>query len=230
MHESRPRLQSVAEVRLPSRQDVGVGGCPRMVVVVEDATDSAWLARRTLELAQRRSAGILLLGIAPNPDTAAELRRQLVSVAAFIWQELERMDLSGALGMSLRAPEVRIEFGRDWLRGVMAQLRPGDTLACCSGQTVGARGRPLNDVLASSLDAPVYTFADPDSPRSDPKQALLSQLAAWVFSVLSIGGFLALQTLVVTQVQGWAQSALLLITVGMEVASIWLVNSLFGTF
>jgi hypothetical protein len=206
-----------------------IGGGTRLIAVLEDATEAALLASRILELAQRQSLGILLLGVAPDPSGVSELRRQLVTIAAFIRQEQARMGLAGSRGVPAHSLEIQIEIGRDWLRGIKDELQPGDTVACSSAQVVGMLGRPLTDVLASNLNVPIYAFAGLERPRGNPQHAL-SQVAAWVCSLASIGGFLFLQARMVTYVQGWPQSALLLLTLGMEVASIWFLNSLFGTF
>jgi len=229
MSHSNPDLQVAPGTSLATYKPAPTGGGPRLIVVLEDTAEAAWLASRILELAHRRSLGILLLGVAPDPSGAAERRRQLVTIAAFIRQEQARMGLGGSRGVPANSPEIQTESGRDWLRGIRAELRPGDTLACYSGQTDGVLEKPLGDVLASSLNVPVYTFAGLESPRRNPQHAL-SQVAAWVCSLASIGGFLILQALVMTQVQGWAQSTLLLLTLGVEVALIWFLNSLFGTF
>ena len=229
MHLYRPDVDVVGQEKLAPYKNAPTGGGPRLVVVLEDAAEAAWLVSRILELAQRRNLGILLLGVAPDSSGAAELRRQLITIAAFIRQEQARIGLGGSRGIPANSPEIQIESGRGWLPGIKAELQPDDTLACYSGQTIGVLERPLSDVLASSLKMHIYVFAGPESPGNHQGHAL-SQIATWICSAVSIGGFLILQAQIVTQVQGWAQSALLLLTLGVEVAWIWFLNSLFGRF
>src|SRR5512142_776743 len=56
----------------------------RLVVVLRDAQPEALLASRILAQAEPRGISILLVGITPDPAGEAALRRQLVTIAAFI--------------------------------------------------------------------------------------------------------------------------------------------------
>ncbi len=229
MHRSRADLQVAPRASAADSKEVREAGCPHLIVLLEDAQDAAWLANRTLDIAQRQGLDVLLLGLAINPSDAAGLRRQLVTMAAFIRQEQERMELGESHGARGHAPEIEIVSGRDWLGKIKARVRAGDIIACSSAQTVGSQGRPLNDVLTSNLSAPIYVFATPENSRGQPGH-LVSQIVAWAFSLASIGGFLMLQMQIAARLQGWPQSSLLLLTMAAEVAWIWLVNSLLGTY
>ena len=191
----------------------------RLVVVLQDAEQEALLAGRILDLARARGLDILLAGIAPEAEAEAVLRRKLARIAGFLRDAAPRA----------RPVDIEIQRGRDWLEGLRALLRPGDMLACCADANAGPLRRPLNDVLGAGLDLPVYVFADlPERPAG--RRSVLPQVGAWGLSLASIAAFVALATRIVLAVQGWAQSALLLAALGLEIAVIYFVNSLFGSF
>ncbi len=204
-------------------------GGSRLVVVVREAEEEALLAGRIEELARARGLPVLLVGVARDASAEATLRRSLVTISAFL-READAYARPALRGRdATMAPEIRIECGRDWLGKVRAMLRPGDVLACYSEEQTGVFERPLSDILSAGLGTPIYTFAGLRAEQGH-RQSRLAQAASWAGSLASIGGFLVLQAYIVTAVQGWIQSVLMLAALAAEVGVVWLVNSLMSQF
>ncbi len=198
---------------------------PRLVVVIREPEEEVLLAGRILELARERCLSVLLVGVSRDAAKEAGLRRSLVTIAAFLREANAYAGRSLSMDASIASPEVQIECGRDWMNKLRSLLRPGDMLACYSEDKAGILERPLNDILSSGLNMPVYTFAGLTAPQS-PRQNRWTQIASWAASLASIGGFLMLGARIVIAVQGWLQSVLLLVALLVEVAVVWFINSL----
>jgi hypothetical protein len=183
---------------------------------MRETQGEALLAGRIQELARARGLSVLLLGVAHNPAMEAELRRGLITIAAFL-EEGSR---------HVYRPEIQVKCGGDWPSQIGALLRPGDLLACYADGRSSVFERPLSDTLSRALDVPIYTFQGPGAERAP--QNRLAQAASWMGSLACIGGFVLLQARIVTTFQGWLQSVLMLIALGAEVGSLWFVNSLSG--
>lgn len=219
------QIESVAPARTYSV--AGSTDSARLVVVIREAEEEALLAGRIQELARARGLPVLLVGIARDASAEATLRRSLVTIAAFL------REANTVAGRSLRgsnaamAPDIHVECGRDWLSKLRTLLRAGDMLACYSEEEAGVFERPLSDILSTRLRMPIYAFAGLRAEQGH-RQSRLAQAASWAGSLASIGGFLVLQARIVTTIQGWPQSVLMLAALAAEVAVIWLVNSLIG--
>lgn len=201
-------------------------GAARLVVVIREAEEEALLAGRIQELAESRGLAPLLVGVVPDAAKEAELRRRLVTIAAFLKESKAHAGLTFQQAAMVSAPQIQIERGRDWINKVRALVRPNDTLACYSEDAAGLLERPLSDILSCGLNMPVYTFGGLRPER--PGHHYLSHAASWLGSLASIVGFLILQARIVIGVQGWAQSALLLVALLAEVGVVWFVNSVTG--
>ena len=223
--DSELQVSAVVGTRTPAMQAEMNG--QRLVVMIREAEGEALLASRILGLAEPRGLDVLLVGIAPDPAAEATMRRKLVTIAAFLNEQSPRSGTSARQALPARRVDIQIQHGRDWVGGIRALVRPGDTIACYSDETVGILERPLSDILASALNMPIYTFTGLQAQQHN-RQSTLAQAASWVSSIASIGGFLALQARIVTVVQGTLQSVLLLVTVLAEVGIIWALNALFG--
>jgi hypothetical protein len=197
----------------------------RLVVVMLDAEEGAFLAGRILELARSRALPVLLVGAAPDATGAAELRRKLVTLAAFIKAEDSLAGRHPAGSDARMRVELQIEQGTDWIARVKSLVQPDDMLACYSEGTVGMRRRPLTDVLSANLNMPVYAFSGLGGQESS-RQSRLVQAVSWLASLGSIGAFLLLQARIVMVAQGWPQSVLLLLTLFAEAGVIYVLNSL----
>ncbi len=227
MNQTHTDVQVSPSVQLTAVRRSPEVKAQRLVVAIRDVEEEASLASRILELAQPRGLSILLFGIAPDPMEEASLRRQLVTIAAFVEAEYSRMGLarSGA-GRSQRV-DIRIECGREWLAKLRSLLQPGDLLACHSEDRVGLLERPMSDILSSNLTMPIYTLSGLNSEHRQPR-SYVAQAAAWLISLASIAGFFVMEARVVTAIQGWEQSALLLVALIGEAGLIWVVNSILG--
>lgn len=199
----------------------------RLVVVMLDAAEEALLAGRILALAEPRGLRVLLIGVAPDPQGEAKLRRKLATIAAFLKDHRSPTRSDWPESNRDTWVEYRIEHGKDWIARTRALLRPNDMLACYSEQVIGTRQRPLSDILSSTLNMSIYTFTGLHGPEKS-RQPVVSQALSWIGSLAAVGGSLLLQARIVTAVQGGAQTALLLLTVIAEVGLIWVLNSLFA--
>jgi hypothetical protein len=223
MNPSQTALRTPSPQACEPETSLATHPANRVVVVLQDVSQEALLASRILDLAQKRGLGVLLVGIVPDLSTQsdAELRRQLVRVAAF---------LKDAASAQRDMPvEIRMDGGARWLDAVRYLVQPGDLLACCSDWNVGRLQRPLNDVLGAGLRMPVYVFGDLGAPRLDRKQGL-ARFTGWVASLASVGGFCIVSARIVLATQGAAQSVLLLAALAVEIGVIYFVNSLSTRF
>jgi hypothetical protein len=226
MNRFDTQLQSTAFVHPAKHSDPQLAGTPRLLVVMFDAHEEAALAGRILALAGTRGLPVILVGIAPDPKGKQELRRKLVTIAAFLRGENSNRSAHPQEYYAAFGVEILMEEGRDWLDKLRGQLQSNDLLACYAEQYVGTRRRPLSDVLSSNLNVPIYTFSGLLPARDE--ESLLIRTASWLGSLGSIGGFLMLQWRIVAASQGPTQSVLLLLTLIAEVGVIWLLNSFLG--
>ncbi len=226
MNEIDSAVQVSSTLRTATPKQSPVLSSQRLVVMIREAEEEGAVANRILSLAEPRGLSILLVGIAPDPANEAGLRRELVTIAAFL---NERGPQTAAMRVASAAKpvEIQVKRGRDWLASVRSLVRPGDTIACFADDAVGLLERPLSDTLASALNMPIYTFTGLRAQQRN-RQNVVAQAASWVSSIVSIAGFFALQARIVVEVQGTLQSVLLLVTVLAEVGIIWGLNSLFG--
>jgi hypothetical protein len=226
MHTSYSPLQTAAAIHVPSSRDPGEVIDQRLVVIMLEADEEAVLASRILVLAGTRYQHVLLLGVCPDPLRQTELRRKLVTIAAFLRQQ--RLPAESHLSQSLQSlsVEITIERGRDWIERIKTVLQPDDEVACYDAQNVGRQPKPLCDILSSELEFPIYVLSDL-RPSGPARQQLLSQATSWLGSIAAIGAFFLLQARIAAVVQGWAQSCLLLVTLFAEVSIVWIWNSLF---
>jgi hypothetical protein len=121
--------------------------------------------------------------------------------------------------------EVRAEYGSDWIQSVREVWRPGDILVCYEGEMVGIRQRPLDQVLRSTFDTPIYilpTVSDAQPARS----GAISRALSWVGSIGVLVVFFLLQVRIVQWLHDWGQTALLSLSILAEIMIIWIWDSL----
>jgi hypothetical protein len=106
-------------------------------------------------------------------------------------------------------------------------MQPGDIVACYADQKVGMMHRPLDQILRSNLNMPVYFLADARSFKR-PKPKFLSQILFWTGALAIIGGFFWAEAQLVKLPQDWAHSTLIYVCIFVELALISLWNSLFS--
>jgi hypothetical protein len=229
MNRYEPILQISHALQVSNPSEPSGSETARLVVVIREVEEEAMLAGRILQVAESRGLAILLVGIAPDSSGASALRRKLVTIAAFIGEELTRTGSGVKSSVGAHAPDIRVEQGRNWLAGVRMLLTPSDTLACYSAENIRTTDKPMDDVLGTALNRPIYTFTGLHRPPRSSRN-YLSQAAAWVGSLGSIVAFFAMQARIVVALHGLAQSFLLFLALAAEIGCIWLLNSLLGQF
>jgi hypothetical protein len=187
---------------------------PRLIVLFPASeVDTPDLEHRIWEIARSLHSSVLLLGLSNDFEEETQLRRKLVTMAAMIKD-------------SSISTDIMIEHGHDWVRQVRKIWQAGDVLACYAGQNIGLMRRPLDQVLSASLEAPIYILSD-YQPTGIPKRAFLSQLFFWSGSLAIIGGFLWAEVKIDQLAQDWAHTALIYTCIIVEIAFLFLWNSLF---
>ena len=171
-------------------------------------------ASRIHEVARDRVLDVLLVGVAADSAAEAELRRKLALLAAFLRDAGTQV-------------QIRLERSLDGIRGHRLVLSDRDQVACCLDASQRGPRPSWTEFLSSELQRPVYVFEDSGYAES-PNSSLIARLAPWFGSVAIIAGFLCLQLQVSQQGENLVDTALLAISVPVEIALIWLCNSLFG--
>jgi hypothetical protein len=227
MDRSDHLLETASLIRLHPDDNSNPAATARLVVVILDIEEEAALAGRILTLAQPDRLRVLLLGISSDSARVTELRRKLVTISAFVRDESRFASANSQETKRSLNIEIRLVHGNSWIAKIKDILQPTDRLACYSEQNIGSRGKSLSDVLSSNFKMPIYVFSGLSASRP-PRRDILLQSASWLAPILSIIGFLLLQIRIAGTMQGWAQTALLLLTVFAETCLIWICNSLFA--
>jgi hypothetical protein len=157
---------------------------------------------------------VLLIGVPSTSVREVELRRTLALLAAFI------QDTDAQV-------EMRVEQGPDWIRGLGIALGDRDLLACCTEESLPPARPSWIDLLSSQLQRPVYVF-EASGYSETPNAGVIARFAPWLGSLAIILGFLWLQLQVSQQGENIVDTALLVVSVPVEIALIWLCNSVFG--
>jgi hypothetical protein len=204
---------SLLVLTLPPELPVQTGG--RLIILVPDQDiDETGLARQVWDLAVPARLSVLFLCLCSQAEQEYGLRRKLAALAGLTRDD--RISVG-----------VQFEFGRDWLGELRSIQRPGDIVLCHAEQVIGLRQKPLSRLLDSALDLPVYVIAGYYVP-SPGAPALFRQIFFWTGATAIIAGFFWLQAQISQPVGDLARSILLVISVLVEVGSIWAWNSLFA--
>jgi len=185
------------------------------LIVLFPATeiDTPDLEHRIWEIARSSHLNVLFLSLANDFEEETELRRKLVTMAAMI----KDPNVS---------TEIMIEHGSDWVGLVSKVWVKGDVVACYAGQKVGLMRKSLDQILKSNLETTVYILSNYQQDKN-PSSKFLSQLLFWLGSVVIIGSFLWGEVKIVQLPPDWTHTALIYICIFVEVALIYLWNSLF---
>jgi len=124
------------------------------------------------------------------------------------------------------ATDILIEHGSDWVGLVSKVWAKGDMVACYAGQKVGLMRKSLDQILKSNLETTVYILSNYQQDKN-PSFKFLSQLLFWLGSVVIIGSFLWGEVKIVQLPPDWTHTALIYVCIFVEVALIYLWNSLF---
>jgi hypothetical protein len=185
-----------------------------IVLIPEGESDHSFLSRRIWEIANSLNLDVLLLSLYTDYTEEAQLRRTLVTMAAVI--------KDGRI-----STEIVIEHGNDWIGRVQSTLLPGDVVACFAGQKVGLWRKSLDQILRSSLQAPIYILSN-YHPVKNSGSTLRSQAISWSGSLAIIGGFFLAEMKIAQVPQDWTHTLLLYICIFAEIGLIWAWNSFFA--
>lgn len=188
----------------------------RRLIVLFPASeqDTPELSHRIWKTARSLQANVLLLSLTNDFDEESRLRRTLITLAAVI------KDPSVST-------EILIGHGNNWVGQVKKVWRPGDTLACYTGQKVGLMRKSLEQALRANLDAPIYLLSG-NQPAKSQSPTFWSHVTAWSGSVAIIGGFLLVEVKISQLPQNWAHTSLIYACIFVELALILFWNSLFS--
>ena len=198
-----------------SDPSTGSGQGSRLIVLFPASeTDTPSLSHRIWEIARSLHLNVLLLSLSNDFDEEPQLRRKLISLASVIKDPYVSTD-------------ILIEHGNDWVGQVSKVWQAGDVLACYAGQKVGLMRKPLDQILKSSLNAPIY-FLSESQPVQNPNPTFISRVIPWAGSLAILVGSFWAEVKIVQLPQDWAHTAFLYISIIVEVALIWAWNSIFG--
>lgn len=183
-----------------------------LIVIIPTGADYTALTRRIWELANATSTRVLLLGLCNTADEEPSLRRQLVTMSAL-------------MGNGKVSTEAKVEIGKNCLDAVMTNYQAGDMIVCMAEQCVGLSRRPLNQILAANLNAPVYLLSDFYPQKSKPNW--FSQVVVWAGFIAIIIGFGILQIRITQLPNDWFQNVLFIISILPEFWLIWVWNSFY---
>ena len=213
MEVNMSRLKLQPAPPLASGSPYPEGGRRLIVLVPALELEPVLAARRLCELAEAAHAHILFLGICSDAVQEPGLRRQLILLSAMV------------TGGGVPA-HTELAIGKGWLEALRSRRGPGDLLVCFAEHRVGALGRPIGQLLQSALDAPLYILSGMDGQGRGHSSRLTSALA-WLGVLAILAGVFFLQVRIGDLSQGWAQTALMLISLGAGAGAIWLWNSWF---
>jgi hypothetical protein len=185
----------------------------RLIVLIPNAEmNDALLARQIWVRASARGLPVLFLGLVRTDDEEMRVRRRLITLAA-----ITRDDRTSI--------ETQLRFGRDWLKAVRSIWRVGDVVICQSEQLVSRWGRkpqPLGEVLASSLNTPIYLFSGLYRPLQASRSQRISRFIYETVPLAIIAGFFEFQVQMAQTARGWTHTVLMGLSVAVEFSLIWL--------
>lgn len=191
----------------------------RLVVPVPVSDlDEAGLSRRVWEVLLAANLQVLLLARVDQPDEEFLVRRRLTTLAALLRRR------NGGV-------ETSIVHDRTWPQALRRACETGDVVLCPTADRLERNGRaPLADRVVDELRLPAYVLEDLSVNLIDRPKFHLAGIQSWVAPLLLLAAFGVLQNQVVIQAHGWVQMMLLLMTVGLELAALWFVESMVGSW
>jgi len=186
----------------------------RLVVLVPDLEwEFIPAIHRIWELANSQCARVLLISLCKDPSQELSLRRALIILCAMLQDG--------------RIPvETKVESRMNWVDVVKHNHQTGDMIVCFAEQRAGFLQKPLSQILASNLSVPIYVVSGVHIPM--PRSNWLTQVTAWLGSIVIIAGFGLLQVKIMQGSKDWFQTLLLILVVIFETWLIWVWDSRFG--
>jgi hypothetical protein len=211
------KLDSIAQpssLALPAASHMDREPGRRLIVLIPDAeSDNFNVTQRIWEITSSLGLDVLFLSLCSELEEA-QIRRKLVTMAAIIKDG--------------RVPaEIMIRNGNDWVGQVNNIWQEGDVVACYSGQKVGLWRKSLDQILKSSLQAPIYILSD-YHPVKNSGSTFLLQAISWGGSLAIIGTFLWAEVKITQLPQDWTHTLLLYVCLFAEIGLIWVWNSIFA--
>ena len=170
-------------------------------------------ANRIWEIARSKQVNVLLLGLTNDFGKESQLRRKLITMAAYIKYP----------GI---ATDIIVEHGTDWVRHIKRIWQSGDSIACYKGHKVGLLHKSLDLVLGAKLGAPVYLLSG-YQPTTRLNSPIWSSVAAWCGSIVITGGFLWIEIMIAGLPPDWAHTLLSYLGILVVFVLLMLWNSLF---
>ncbi|MBN2118272.1 MAG: hypothetical protein JW730_16980 [Anaerolineales bacterium] len=198
--------RSSISLTYPSNSVAHLETVRHLVVLVPANADCSAATRRIWELAHTTSMQVRLLSLCTDTAEESNLRRELITRASLLQD--------GKISV-----EAKVEIGTNWLDVVKNNYKAGDMIVCFAEQRTGLLRKPLSQILEANFDATVYILAD-NAPQK-PKINRLSQMSAWLGSIVIIIGFGLLQAKIVQMPEGWLQNVLLILSIIPEFWLIW---------
>jgi hypothetical protein len=191
----------------------------RLVVPVPVSDlDEATLGRRVWEVVLAADLQVLLLARVDRPDEELWVRRRLATLGALLRRRNGGVDVS-------------IVHERTWPQALRRACQMGDVVLCPTADGLDKNGlSPLADRVVGELRLPAYVLDDLSLNLVDRPRFHLPGILSWVALLSLLVAFGVVQSQVVIQVHGWVQSMLLLMTVGLELAALWFVESMVGSW
>lgn len=181
----------------------------RLVVLVPDLEWQFIPAiHRIWELANSQYACVLLISLCKDPSQELNLRRALITLCALLQDG--------------RIPvETKVEIGMNWVDVVKHNYQVDDMIVCFAEQRAGLLQKPLSQILASNLTVPIYVVSGVPIPIPMPRSNWLTQVTAWLGSIVIIAGFGLLQVKIMQVSADSLQTVLLVLVVISETSLIW---------
>ncbi len=183
----------------------------RLIVLIPDSYfNPNDLAERIWQLSSSTYPEVLLVGLCSDPSVELMLRRQLVSLAAFI------LDNSVAV-------EILMETKKRWSKKVEQLWQPGDLVAGLTQKSGECYNQELSTIQQSNLQIPVHILTDLQLESYSNKPFLL-KAALWLGAVGIMAGFFVIQIQIDRLPENWGQTVLLYSSVFAEIVLLWAWN------
>ena len=186
----------------------------RLIVLVPTDSDYTDATRRVWELAHVQGAHVLFIGLCKDAAQEPGLRRQLVTMSAMVQDPKV-------------SAEAKVEIGTNWVGIVKTHYQAGDMIVCSAEQRAGLLHKPLSQILEANLNTSVYVISGLHRTNNQ-RSSWLSTFTVWAGSIGLILGFFWLQTRITQLPQDWAHTAMLYLSVFVELGLVWGWNSLFS--
>jgi hypothetical protein len=176
-----------------------------IVLVPASEANLSPLMRKVWDLAESTGANIKFLGLCNDRTEEPGLRSKLITMAAMV-----NYDHISA--------QTEVILETDWVKAVKSRCQSGDMVVCIEHQQYDIRQQPLQEILQSDLQVPVYILTEFD-PQSSSRFRWMHQAAAWTGFIVLILGFSMLQVKIILLDTAWTMLLELLTTA----AEFWLI-------